>query len=296
MGTSSPFGGPKGTGSLLPPWAEPAAEDVSSQPLDSGGNAESASENNKPSQENASTARQQDNQDNTVPSVSWGDAKNTFTRYVGSVNRSSGRTGGSRGAFSSFVKAQGGSRRATRASSSGRSTTQRVGQVFSSIISKGAEAAIKDIGLAEFVGVDAQTLLSKLVDYIAPVGVLLEESVARSAALDLLAELFERYNVEEKGLAALDSLTPDILKSVLLSYVGKYVYTRVLEVLSKNSEHHPVETLIRVERDIKDYITATVKYDFKQVDVLKIDWEGTQGRDMVNRIYEEAYTLLEKSL
>jgi hypothetical protein len=256
MGTSSPYGGPKGTGSLLPPWADSAAEDTSSQHSNVGNNVEATSENNQPRQEHPQSENQQDN---TTQSVSWGDAKSTFTRYASSINQNSGNSGNPRTIFSSFVKAQGGSRHASRASSSGRSTTQRVGQVFSSVISKGAEAAIKDIGLAEFVGADAQTLLSKLVDYIAPVGVLLEESVARSAALDLLAELFERYNVEEKGLAALDSLTPDILKSVLISYVGKYVYTRVLEALSKNSEHHPVETLIRVERDIKDYITATVK-------------------------------------
>lgn len=290
MGTSSSYGGPKGTGALLPPWTEPVPEGNPTEPLESDDNAST----DKPSQEGANSVN--------IPiqppilSVGWGVAKNTFTRYSSSVNRDRRNMRGLRSTIRTFVKAQGGSRGASRASKSGRVVTQRIGQVFSSIIGRGAEATIKSIGLAEFLGADAETLLARLVDYIAPDTALLEENVARSAALDVLAELFERFGVEEKGITALNSLTSETLKTVLLEYINKYIYTRILETLSKSSESYSAATLVRVEKDIKDYVSETVKYDFGQVDMLTLDWLGKEGKEMVGRIYDEGYSLLEKIL
>ncbi|MHC4395629.1 MAG: hypothetical protein ACYS1A_08230 [Planctomycetota bacterium] len=79
--------------------------------------------------------------------------------------------------------------------------------------------------------------------------------------------------------------------------VANYIYTRLVQVISQRIESRTTDDLIRVEKAVKDYVFSTVRLDLmNKTDVLSINWNGPEGRDFTERIYQEGYELIEKIL
>jgi hypothetical protein len=49
---------------------------------------------------------------------------------------------------------------------------------------------------------------------------------------------------------------------------------------------------VKLERDMESYIRDTVKLDLRDKDPLTMQWDGAEGSAFVDRIYEEAYSIL----
>src|SRR5258708_7757782 len=127
MGTSASYRGPKGTSSLLPPWAPPVDSpdfgDLSTPPADSDTNP----------QPDLDADGRQDGEVQPLKPVPWSQPRAALARFASSTGRnvSDRRQLGS--ALRKFVGAQGGARRAAQAARAGRASAQRLGGFLATV-------------------------------------------------------------------------------------------------------------------------------------------------------------------
>lgn len=137
------------------------------------------------------------------------------------------------------------------------------------------------------------TLLGALVDRLASKGHSLEANVARSAMTKTLHALFEDRGVTDGGLAALDSMSQEDAKLVIGEYVARYIDERLLQVLGDGLQALPVDEIVQREENVWDYIRNRVTLDLSDLDVLNLDWAGTQAEALVEQIFTDAHHLIE---
>ena len=289
MGTSKSYEGPTGHTPLLPPWApDPPPElddEHESDDVPEPGDAPEPDDAPEPGDAPQVPEEGEEN----LPK--WSTPKSAMTRYASTGGQDIGHV---RRAGSGFVSAQGGARRAAAGSISGRQAAVRIGGAFAVALAEGAAGLLRLLG-AQHVGGDIESLLSALVDAIAPAGALAEEAAARAAAAATIADLFELYGVDEDGLAALDDLPPEAVGDVLERYTAEYVFTRLMETLASRVENgaRSAQEVCRMERDLRAYVTEQIRTDLADRDVLQIDWSGPEAGRLVESVFTEAYTILE---
>ncbi|MCH8146077.1 MAG: hypothetical protein IIA55_15305, partial [Gemmatimonadetes bacterium] len=49
----------------------------------------------------------------------------------------------------------------------------------------------------------------------------------------------------------------------------------------------------RLEREVKEYVESCVALELDGKSVIEVDWGGREGRQIIDRVYRDAYTLLE---
>jgi hypothetical protein len=287
MGTSSSSGGPTDTSPLLPPWADPLPPIDNILPSDWG----------KPGPDPA--VPQDSNADPiTAPPVSapsivpatWTSAKGALSRLA----RGRSSSGSFAPSFRRYVGARGGGRTAAHTASSGRAVTGAFGGFLADVIRDGVVGAANTLGLGDFVGRDAEFVLASFIDLLAPDGALLEDAAARKALIDTTFEMFDRFNVQENGLEALDGLDAAGMEQIICLYVTNYVYERFLMEMANCIERG---SLSEAEANVltdqgKEFVEGEVRFDLSGIDVLKLDWRGDEGQRFVRAIYERAYSLL----
>lgn len=288
MGTSSSYGGPSGSGALLPPWA-PAIEPVVTEPVPE------VTPQDVPAGEQPASDTSEPTQPIVQPHPTWSGPKNSLSRYASSGG-SATTTGTAylRSAGRGFVRAQGGARSASRAARAGVATAQGIGNFLSALSSRGVADTAKAYRLEAFVGKSADSLLSAVVDQVAPAGAQLEEAAARAAAVETLAELFAEHGVAADGLAALEGLTADAVRTVMERFLCRYIFERLIQTLGKTLENRPAAEVARLEAGVKSYLEGTIRLDLSTVDVGALDWKGSAGRDLITGLYDEAYSLMER--
>ncbi|RUL87987.1 Qat anti-phage system associated protein QatB [Tautonia sociabilis] len=215
-----------------------------------------------------------------------------MTRFTGGGGRTSLKR-----AASNYVGAKGGARNAARAAASGRAGTARLGGFLADVLRRGIDRAARELGLTGVVGRAVDEVFAAIANAIAPDGATLESAAARAAIDEALAHLYERYVTPEGDAGTLDSMDADAVRDSIRISIESYVYTRWLEELSQRIEVRAVSAAeaLRLEREVKDYVRETVRLDLGSVDVLRIDWAGSEGRGIIDRLYREAYDLLEAS-
>lgn len=292
MGTSKSYGGPTDVNKLLPAWAQIDA--------DSATPAEGATSNDTvdpprpeaitpvPS-DGAGTVTMPLNNPKKIESP-WRAAKYNLSI---AIHNKSGARDYSRSA-SSYLRARGGARNAARAAVTGTASTARLAGFLSALTTSGVVQAIRDIGLTSLSGKGADDVFSSIIDALAPPGATLEESVARRAITETFALLYEQRGAEVGGLERLESMTADDIRAVIADSVTTYVFYRWVQELGAAIERgaiSPVEA-VGIEREMRQYIHETVKLDLSPRDVLTIDWQGPDGRKIIEAIFAEAYSFL----
>ncbi len=273
MGTSSSYSGPVGTSSLLPPWADgPQA----SRPLDREG------------------APPDDlKMDTPFPQISWSVPKTLLSRLSNGL-----ATGLSAVALASlgrsYVQASGGPQNIASSAQAGRAASARLGGFLADGVNNGFQVAAKKAGLEPFLGSDADYVLTAFIEMIAPNGALREEAVARIAMIETCTELFDRYDVASSNIDALDTIDADGLREIVALSVTNYVNVRLQEELVNRIERGVMneEDANELMGDIKDFISGVVNLDLSKIDVLTVDWNGPEGHQVVEHIYEAGYEML----
>lgn len=290
MGTQSSYGGPGDRSPLLPTWA-----------LDPAGSAPAVTPPAPPQQPEvtpapSSTTPPPDTQGPpgtpVVPSVaqngSWQRARRSFNRAVSSGSRESFRK-----SARDYVRASRGASGAARSSSSGKRVTAAFSGFLSSAAGAGLQAALRSIGIGDVLGRDVSEVLAAISNALAPDGASKEEVAARDAVNETLEHLSERFIDEGRDLTALESMTPQDIAAAIEYCVGAYVYNRWLGDLGAKIEQGDVKPTeaVRVEREMRDFIRETVRFDLSRIDVMRFDWRGEPGRQVVETIYRDAYSL-----
>ena len=286
MGTSSSNIGPKGNNPLLPPWAPPPPEEVTindplDSPLDTPGDKQLDDESSeKPADPKSANAQ-----------VNFTSARRNLTRYVGERNKDNFRR-----AAKSYVKSYGGGRRASSTAMSGKTSGARFIGFISGIANNGLNETLRNYDLSDCIGKSADFVLNKIADLLAPSGATNEEAATRNAILDTLSQVYENFELESDGIEALSSLDADNVQSIVQEYVCSYIFRRWLHELGIKFEEKAVSTddLYRAENQAKEYIKEAVKLDFKDRDILQIDFESQEGQMMIDSIFDEAYIIIEQ--
>jgi hypothetical protein len=275
MGTSSSYRGPTRT-PLLPPWAQEPTS----------GEAPPTQPDETPLPDGVPPAP-------PLPlnlPITWNSAK----RRLGGFAAAGGGLGLARAA-QSYVRARGGASAAARAAPSGRRSSARLARFLSDVATLGVDEAVRALPLEHIVGQPAEAVLAAIADILAPDGATLEEAASRQMVEEVFIYLYERYGLEEGGLARLDAMDGDGVREALCVSVASYIYQRWLQELGDRIEQRAMSPrdAFRLERQVKDYVNDAVRFDLSQCDVLVVSWGGPEGQQIIGRIYADAYALLE---
>lgn len=279
MGTSGSYGGPTNSNALLPPWAIDApASDVSAESIEDHTTPEITPPTLPPVE--AIPAN--------LPGISWRGPKSAISKIA------NGGSGSLNKAFKSYHRARGGSRLAAKTSVSGKATTVRLATFLSDVLKNGAKEAVQRLGLGEYIGRDAESLISIFIDLLSPPGARLEESIARKASIETISELFEKYKVDTDGILGLDSLDADGMKEVVVLSITNYINERFQNELVNCIERGAMSEndANQLSEQIKDFIEGNVILDLQDIDLMKFDWTDREGKTLINNLYETAYALL----
>ena len=211
-------------------------------------------------------------------------AATNFAKYGGSERAGT--------ALARFVAALGGATKAAAGSGGGTAAGQGVAGVVAGLATDGLTPTLERLGLGDLVGQNRYAVISALIDRIAGAGENPETQAARSAALDVLAEMLpdgENYD----DLAAADLDAADVRAAVEMFLVA-YIYNRAAEVIDERlSRLQDQEAAERRDRELRDYIRAVVALRLKDVDPLTTDWNADEGRRVIGRLLRDVYRQLE---
>lgn len=295
MGTSKSYDGPKDRTPLLPPWAFPdmdGGSEPSPELPDTPSPEQPASDQSPTEDLPVEAPSPSTDPPQSMPGNSWRAAKVSLGKTI--------TGGGSRealaGAGRKYVGALGGARRASSRSRAGRASTTRLGQFLSSIGSRGLNETLERFGLALFIGKDAETVFTAISNALAPAGSSREEAIARHAVNDALEVLYKQSLLADGDLTTFDQMGTQEIAEALQRAVSSYIYHRWLAELEIVLEKKAISAneAVRYERNMRVYIQECVQLDMQSVDVLNMDWDGAVGQQFIDKIFTEAYRILEE--
>jgi len=274
MGTSKSSSGPSGGIPLLPDWVDdPEGQDGIENQDDE-------------------TTSNDDHKEETRPQTeSWRPARTAFTSYL--KNPTKRRLGNT---VSKYVKGSGGSKKITSSVISGKSTGIKFGGFLSDVIEKGTNEALKILGVGDVEGKSAEHVFVKLAELLSPRGNEADDPYARSAISETLAIIYEDLEKDEKSIDDLESLTIENANDYMVIYLSTYIYQRLMAELGKSlveRSDYSEKQLIDREYEISEYIQETLKLEFKEIDITKVDFASSQGKEKINDIFNDAYSIIE---
>lgn len=294
MGTSSSHSGPGDGPGLLPKWALDGGgvptppEGGEDQNGEEGIGEGSRTDSEQPSQPgtppvNAST-----------PPRHWQTAKAGMTRYA----RSGGGRSGLSSAGKGYVRAKGGSRKSASSAHTGRTSSRSLGGFLATAVRSGVRQAFESLGLGDVVGQSSDRVFARLVNALAPSGSTREEAAARSATIETLQYLYETVVGESGDFTALESMDSASVEDAIERSISGYIYNRWLDDLGASIEKGAVSVVVavRLEREVKMYVESCVKLELGDKEIIKISWDKREGQEVIERVYRDAYAILEAGL
>jgi hypothetical protein len=193
----------------------------------------------------------------------------------------------------SYVRARHGARTAAASAIAGRSATARIGSFLSEGIRDGFAVVARRFGI-DHLGRDVQFVLAAFVELLAPDGAQLDDAAARKATIDTISELFERYDVATNGIEALDHLTEEGMRDAMTLSITHVIDEKFQQDLASRVEDGSMSERAANElmQHATDFIRGIVTIDTSTVDILSMNWDSKEGRDLVQQMYEAAYSLL----
>ena len=136
---------------------------------------------------------------------------------------------------------------------------------------------------------------SELIDTLLDNGVNFDENIAREAIEDALASFYKKCS-ENQNFKSLEHLTEEQLKRAIEDFVSGYIYKRWLQKLGNCIERKAVSEIeaVKLEGEVKIYVRDLVNLELDSRNILSIDWNGDEGRQMIDSLYEDAYSLIEE--
>jgi hypothetical protein len=291
MGTSSAFGGARGTTPLVPSWlddgggtAPPVTSPPGPQPapptVPPGGTAAPATV--------APATTATPSAGSTAGSADrFTAARSNLSRFVrsgGSDRRSLGR------AVSSYVsRSTGGSSNAARRMGSSRTSASRLVGFLNQAQTEGVREALRSLNLDGLAGQPIENVFAGLADYICPEGGSIDEGIARDAFIETIADL------AGAGITDIDGLTPAQVQTVFELYATHAIEARICNDIGTRLITLPadIRTAERVQAQLRDFIRRSV------ADALAASNQNIQAltpdrvSDFVTAIYRSSFEVLQ---
>ena len=301
MGTSNSYGGTGGGTPLIPSWlgsdqsdggrgAPPVVppSDGNDAPSPANGAPPDASPDGvTPPQPGGVPAASK-----LVPMPTAGDAnrftaaRSNFTRFInsgGQDRRALGR------ALSSYVgTSMGGSRSAARRMVPSSEAATRLADFLGTAATSGVREALRSIGLERLAGRPMGEVLRGMTEFICPPGGSIDESIAREAFIETLADL------AESGVSDLEALTPDQMQTVLELNIAHALEARICNDIGTNAIALPEspEAAAAIQEQLFDFVQGSVADAFSATP-LGQGLAAQETQVVIDRIYEQAFGVLQ---
>ncbi len=248
-------------------------------------------EQNIPGNDNSNDQDTQDLNHESRSQGKWKNAKNVMSRYA---SNGSGKGGPAR-AGRAYIRAEGGAQKAAQSVKSGKITARKLAIFFTTTARSDISQGLNSIGLAHLIGKDVETVFSGLIDTLLDNGVNFDENIAREAIGDALASFYKQCS-ENQNFKNLERLTEEQLKRAIEDFVSGYIYKRWLQKLGKCIEKKDVSEIeaVKLEGEVKIYVRDLVKLELNTKSAFSIDWNGDEGKQIIDSLYEDAYSLIEE--
>jgi len=289
MGTSNIYTGPSGSPLLPDDFEDTSSPDSNENPQ------EPNSDNNEDNeaQETPNSDKQNDNENNLGLQNSdnnkknWRSAKNFMSKYASGTSRNYKK------AISSYVKAYGGSKNAAKSAKSGIRSTSGLGQFLSNSSSQGIRDTLSQYQI-KYEGRSAKDILSDVINYIAPVPVTKEDSVARKALIRTMEVLYEKIDDENNDISTLENIDKQILNEMIPIQVESYIYERIINDLGSRIELNSTSPndAINKEKELKEYIISKVETRLNGIDFSILDFNHKTNIE-VEKLYKQCYKIME---
>jgi len=208
-----------------------------------------------------------------------------------------GKEGGDKRAarvLARFVETLGGAVAAAAGAAAGAGvrTAQQVGSLGAGIAASGLSDTLQDLGLGHLVGASRFDVVEGLLDALAGPGDALEEQAARTAACDVLDDLFaDAETYEELQGIVLDA---GAVAEILHAFLAAYIFARLAPALDERLNRLGDSQLARRrERELRDYTRAVIRLELQGRDPLTVDWAGSEGRTLVEAAMLAVFEQLE---
>lgn len=287
MGTSSPYGGPGGDTPLVPSWlsgGEPGGTPPGGPPEGSPPQPENGNPPSVPP-----SPRQPPDRSPPPPADRgrFRAARTNFSRFArsgGSDRASLGR------AVSGYVStASGGARTAAQRMGSSRSSGARLIGFLSDVSANGTRAALRTLNLENLAGRPVEEIFLGLADYVCPNTGTVDESIARDAFIETIADL------AGAGITDLDGLTVDQIQTFFEIYATHAIEARLCNDIGTKAVSFPtdIQAAQQVQAQLQDFIRRGVSDALTQA---RADFEAltpVRVLDFVEGVYKTAFEILE---
>jgi hypothetical protein len=193
-----------------------------------------------------------------------------------------------------LVQALGGAGAAAAAASAGAGmrSAQQVGALGRGLAGPGLTPTLESLGLQRLVGSDRFEVIEGLLDQIAGDGDALEGQAARTAACDVLDELFKDAETYDQ-LEAIELDVEGVL-TTLQTFLAAYVFALLAPALDERLNRLGDPNLVRRrEREMRDYTKAVIELELEDADPLGVDWSGEDGRRILDGAVRAVFEQLE---
>jgi hypothetical protein len=272
MGTSKSNTGLRRNIPLLPDYAPPPEQDESE-------------ENNKNPQK----------PEDDHPAVgNWANAKAALTSATKDGNKTA-RRGKIARAAKDYVSGSGGASAIRNSSIGGRAVGSKLGRVLFTVIADGIGTALQQQGISDVSGQSTDVVFAQLARQLSSQGGTVEETIANIAVVEALSYIYEEFDLVNKDLVTLDSLTEQQAKDVIQVYVTVYIFERWLHELGTKIENSDLNEsqIVELEEEIHDFIRESVKLRFDDIKPSVVDFNRGQEKKIIDEIFKQAYQMIE---
>lgn len=154
----------------------------------------------------------------------------------------------------------------------------------------GFNEALKQSELNELIGKSSDEVFIGLLDYFTGNGSSLDESAVRGSMAELMKEKF----TDKSGEKSMEDLIKDIniqefMMEFIIKCIQKDFFTSFAEqiLLKCNGTNEKVVT----QNNIKNFIKVYIESKYTKQEIISIDWNGQQGRNLVAKVHEDTLNI-----
>lgn len=284
MGTSSSYGGPKGSSPLVPSWVAPMSPAGAGPlpPVPPDGAAPADPQVPAPSTDPAETTPQ------TAPDPNrFRGPRTSFSRFA----KSGGSNGGSLGrAVSRYVShSSGGARRAAQKMGASRTSAGRLVGFLADAQARGPREALRALNLERLAGRPIEEVFIGLMEYVCPKGGSVDEGIARDAFIKTVEDL------ADVGITDLDTLTAAQTQTVLELYATHAIEDRLCneigtKAIALPTDVHAVEAMMD---QLRDFVRGSVSDSIQREQAAFTTLTVERVQAVVDSVYETAFAFLQ---
>ena len=230
----------------------------------------------------------------------WGGGhKNKVTQSCSSGGATEGTA---RDVLGDYIQRNGGSRSISRgggkigSEKSAQRTGRNIAQFTSRVQERGLDQALDDFGLGNLVGESAENVVYGLVNRLCEDGGPLDEVYGREALFDLYDEMLEEADSYEDVEEILEQdMKYDELESILSKFFGHYLYHEFCNIhYERLAKKRGDQTAREYMADIRSFMQAEIENKTYDRDISDIDWEGEDGKNIIEEVHESTLHVFEK--